>query len=309
MLLNGSSVYGFFAIVTVTALNHALATREYGRFRTLSRVPAVRKIMYGLRLNPTRREVLQAGAGTIGAVFTVAKASAAADFWNRKTASAWSNEEIARLTTHSPWARDVNAEFELDSDYTTNGAEGPSVGRGGALGAPGAATGGAAQIELGRDKNNAPRGARRGEPVIVRWESAQPVLDALGVPLPEDFTGRYVLSVSGLPLGVMERRKRGEGERVSVDPQENTPAARQRRMVEELQSSATLDAKGREPAQAGLVRPVPRTPGTYLFGFSKELLPLTANDREVVFTLKTALMSVKAKFEPKEMMYRGHLAL
>jgi hypothetical protein len=270
---------------------------------------AVKTIMNTLRQKPTRRGALQAGAGGLCVLLTIPRARAASDFWNKKSASEWTNEEIARITTHSPWARDVNAEFELDSDYTTNGAEGPSVGRGGVLTAPGAATGGPAQIELGRDKNNFPRGSRRGTPVIVRWESAQPVRDALGVPLPDDFAGRYVLSVSGLPLGVMERRRRGaDAGRVSVDPQENTPAARQRRMVEELQSSATLEAKGREPAQPGIVRPVPRTPGTYLFGFSKELLPLTANDREIAFTLKTALMSVKAKFEPKEMLYRGHLA-
>ena len=149
------------------------------------------------------------------------------------------------------------------------------------------------------------------QPVIVRWESAQPILDASGVPLPADFTDRYAISVSGLPIGVMERPRRGadSGSPLSADPAENTPAARQRRMVEQLQLSATLEAKGRESEQPGVVRPVPRTPGTYLFGFSKELLPLTASDREIVFTLKTALMSVRAKFEPKEMMYGGKLAV
>jgi hypothetical protein len=108
----------------------------------------------------------------------------------------------------------------------------------------------------------------------------------------------------------MERPRRGvEAAPISADPRENTPAARQRRMVEQLQSSATLEAKGREPEQPGVIRPVPRIPGTYLFGFSKELLPLTANDREIVFTLKTALLSVRAKFDPKEMVYRGQLAV
>jgi len=240
----------------------------------------------------------------------VRNAFAAADFWNKKAPAAWSNEEIVQLTSHSPWAHEVNAEFELDTDYTTNGSAGPTVGRGGQIGAPGTGTGAPAQIELGRDNNGAQRGARRREPVTVRWESAQPVRDALGSSLPSDFEGRYVISVSGLPVGIMERKRRGvESAPIHADPEENTPLARQRRMVEQLQASATLEAKGREPAQPGLVRPVPRVPGTYLFGFSKELLPLTVHDREIQFTLRTALMSVRGKFEPKEMIYRGQLAL
>jgi len=255
----------------------------------------------------SRRSLLRLLAGSC---LVAAQAEGAQDFWNKKPASGWSSQEITQLTTRSPWAREVNAEFELDSDYTTNGSAGPAVGRGGAIVAPGTGTGAPAQIELGRDRNDNPRGAKRREPVTVRWESAQPILDALGIPLPADFRDRYVLSVSGLPLGVMDRRKRGNAPPdLSADPQENTPAGRQRRMIEQLQLSSTLEARGREPEQPGVVRAVPRTPGSYLFGFSRELLPLTANDREVQFTLRTALMSVRAKFEPKEMLYHGKLAL
>lgn len=258
----------------------------------------------------TRRRALGTSAGLLLGAQTLPLALAASDFWNKKPVSAWSSEEIAQLLARSPWAKEVNAEFELDSDYTANGSSAPSIGRGGLIGAPGTGTNAPAQVEVGRDRSDAPRGARRRAPVTVRWESAQPILDASGAPLPPDLPDRFVLSVSGLPLGVMERRRRGmEAEPISADPRENTPAARQRRMVDQLQASATLEAKGKEAAQPGIVRPVPRMPGTYLFAFSKELLPLNARDREIVFTLKTALMSVRAKFEPKEMLYRGQLAI
>ena len=261
------------------------------------------------RENTRRAFLASAGKLSLTALTSRRLLDGAAAFWNRKAPSEWSSQEIAQLTTHSPWAREVNAEFELTSDYTTGGADGPGIGRGGALTAPGA--GAPSQIELGRDRNDNPRSARHREPVTVRWESAQPVLDALGgVPLAPDLQGRYVLSVSGLPLGVMDRRRRGvTGPELSVDPQENTPAARQRRMIEQLQSSATLEARGKEPEQPGIVRAVPRTAGTYLFAFSRELLPLSLSDKEIQFTLRTALMSVRAKFEPKEMVYRGQLSL
>jgi hypothetical protein len=258
---------------------------------------------------PTRRAALRLAGRTLLAGGTAAWLDAASGFWNKKPPSQWSSEEIARLTENSPWAREVNAEFEMDSDYTTNGAQGPVVGRGGVLGAPGTGAGAPAQIELGRDRNDSPRGARRGAPVRVRWESAQPILDAMGVPLAAELRNRYVLSVSGLPLGIMERRKRGAGVELRADPEENTPIARQRRMIEQLQLAATLEARDKEPEQPGMVKAVPRTPGTFLFAFSAELLPLTVKDREVLFTLRTALMSVRAKFDPKEMVYRGRLAV
>jgi hypothetical protein len=45
-----------------------------------------------------------------------------------------------------------------------------------------------------------------------------------------------------------------------------------------------------------------------IFSFSKEALPLAAADKEVLFTLKLGA-TFKAKFELKEMMYGGQLAI
>jgi hypothetical protein len=41
----------------------------------------------------------------------------------------------------------------------------------------------------------------------------------------------------------------------------------------------------------------------------KELLTLSEKDKEVVFALNTNQLALKVKFEPKEMMYQGKLAL
>jgi hypothetical protein len=45
------------------------------------------------------------------------------------------------------------------------------------------------------------------------------------------------------------------------------------------------------------------------FGFSKEFMPLTPADRDVVFSLTTAQLALKASFSPKEMLYLGKLAV
>jgi len=44
-------------------------------------------------------------------------------------------------------------------------------------------------------------------------------------------------------------------------------------------------------------------------GELKELLPLQSTDKEIIFTLDTDQFSVKARFDPKEMIYRGMLAV
>src|SRR5579863_8657585 len=114
--------------------------------------------------------------------------------------------------------------------------------------------------------------------VTVVWESAQPLLDALKSRFPSDFANHYVIGVNDLPTG-----------RQKVNPENIV---------------ANLQARGRDSVDAGAIQP---TSGgsVVLFAFSKELLPLRANDRDVLFSLDTDRFSVKAKFDLKEMMYRG----
>lgn len=251
------------------------------------------------QFDPARRTALRLTAAS--AAWSLAPGLfAASDFWNRKPPAQWSDREIEQLTTHSPWAKEVNGDFMSDADYTTNGAEGPQIGRGGQIERPGADSSG--QFQMGGDHPQ----MKHREPVTVRWESAQPIIDAGGTPLSPEFASRWVIGVTGLPVGIMERRGRGNPANARDD---NSPLTLRRRMIEALSVGATLEARGKEPAGAGIVRAAPRTADTYLFGFSKDLLPLTAADREVVFILRTGLMEVKAKFELREMIYRGKLAL
>jgi hypothetical protein len=45
------------------------------------------------------------------------------------------------------------------------------------------------------------------------------------------------------------------------------------------------------------------------FGFAKEFMPLTSTDKDVTFALNTAQLELKARFDPKEMLYLGKLAV
>jgi hypothetical protein len=49
--------------------------------------------------------------------------------------------------------------------------------------------------------------------------------------------------------------------------------------------------------------------GGILLGFAKDVLPLAATDREIIFGLTMERFSLKTKFDGKEMVYRGKLAV
>jgi hypothetical protein len=118
--------------------------------------------------------------------------------------------------------------------------------------------------------------------VTVLWASAQPLLDALKTRFPSDFANHYVIGVNDLPA--MEL-----GRKVNLDS-----------MV------ANLQVHGKDSTDAGGTLAGRET---VLFAFSKELLPLIAADKEVIFTLETNQYSVKPRFELKEMTYHGRLAV
>jgi hypothetical protein len=148
------------------------------------------------------------------------------------------------------------------------------------------------------------QGASSGYTGTVRWESAAPVLAALKAPLPEGFEGRYVISVNGFPLMGGRSQTRTENE---------TPDSGRRSWEEEfenLKSLSSLQAKGKELVQAGVVQhQVATTGASFLFGFSRELLPLDGDDKEVLFSTQLGNLAVKARFISKEMLYHGQLAV
>jgi hypothetical protein len=192
----------------------------------------------------------------------------AAEFWNSKDPSAWTDEEVQALTTKSPWARAAvaNSKHPDDPILETTGA--PAGGRGG--------------------------GPRRAlDLIIVRWESAQPILDALRAPLPSEFAGHYVLSVTNLPLGRAPRG--GRGGETAED------------LLEGLQAGAALQVKGKETAGAGIARR--NHIGGFLFGFPRDYPRLSPDDRDIVFRLDTGELTITAKFDGKAMMYHGKLAV
>lgn len=128
--------------------------------------------------------------------------------------------------------------------------------------------------------------------VTVRWMSAAPIVEALHTPMPKSMEGRYAFTVTNLSANAIPRGK-----------------ARNEDPVEQMKDTATLRVKGQEPIMAGAVEPVHGSTNGYWIGFERDLLPLRPADREIVFSVKAGILLIQAKFDTRQMMYRGKLAV
>lgn len=224
----------------------------------------------------TRRELIALGAGA-GSLLSVAReAWASEDFWNKKDPSTWTTEEVLLLTTRSPWAKDTRVDLK-SKGQGLEPERGPDPFHATA-GAPGRSEGG--------------RTAGKGLSVVVTWESGLPLFDALHYKIPADFINHYVIGIRDLPIFV------------DAGPNRQSPEE----IEDWLKNSATLQAKARNAVEAGVVAST-REGSMLLFGFLKELIPLSVKDKQVDFALNTNQLAVKTSFEPKEMIYHGRLAL
>jgi hypothetical protein len=136
--------------------------------------------------------------------------------------------------------------------------------------------------------------------VVICWESARPVLEAKKIELPSSFADHFAVSITGVPSQMLRAALSGG---VPKDPQ-----AQQKAALDRLLAGTTLTTRGRPPVAAEFFVQLPERQ-SLIFAFRKQNLPLTANDKDVIFAMNLRLIAVKAKFELKDMEYRGTLAI
>ena len=265
-----------------------------------------------------------------------------ADFWVKKKPGEWSSDDVEHMKTKSPWAKKVRA--EVTGGFGGGGRGGGGMGgggggmgggggqdmgggEGGGGGGRGAGGGGGGRGGGGRGGDLAPSAPSGplGPELTIRWETAAPIQAATRLELPEAFAALYGLSVTGIPPQMLVMalsggggRGRGRGGRDgggregAAAPPENQPpvdpAVRQKEMVAKLMQAVTLTAKGRDPQVAVTVLQT-KASQALIFGFERKSLQLTEADKDILFTIKLGMLTAKAKFDPKDMMFDGKLAL
>jgi len=263
-------------------------------------------------------------------------AASSGDFWEKKAPSEWSSDEVDKLVTKSPWAKEVTAQYAPGEGggypggsngggypggnggggypggggggypgggYPGGGYPGGGMGRIGIGGIPGIGMGGGGRRRQGgQGPGNA--STYKG---TVRWESAKPILEGTKSTLPDVFASHYVIAVSGIPLLNPRMRRQQTEDDDSQDSRTSSQSDQEK--LDELKQYTTLQPKGKDLAQAGIVQRQVSNGSIILFGFSRETLQLKPDDKEADFSTRLGSLIVKAKFNLKEMMYHGELAV
>lgn len=145
----------------------------------------------------------------IGALtLTTVPAVFGADFWIKKKASEWTDQEKQELQTKSPWAKKVDAEMGGGGrgGASAGGGGGDTGGGGGGGGRGGGGGGGGGGRGGGGGGGGLAPAANFGGPsatLIIVWESAASIQDAHKVTMPARLDNHYVLAVTGIPNTVI----------------------------------------------------------------------------------------------------------
>jgi hypothetical protein len=223
------------------------------------------------------------------ALFVFALCLAAADFW-AKPYTEWSDKDLQKMITNSPWARPFSVggpAAPSDSGAPTPLSEGGGGrgGRGGGGGAPG---------------GGAPGGGGPSATIVARWQTALPVKQAFvrlkygaeaatspdAKKLLEREETTYSIVLSG-PFGPFLRT--------------GSPETLKKGLME----LSSLSAKGKD---AGKPTDVEIGAKDMLFAFPRSAA-FTVDDKEVEFSTKLGDIGVKYKFKLKDMVYNGKLEM
>ena len=257
---------------------------------------------------------------TLGAWIVAGVVLAAADFWEAKDFTTWSNEEIQEMLDDSPWATQVDirtgalggvksaiSASEAGRDATTDQVSAGSFSTDDTYG------GGPGALTSDFDASQAWRGggSNRGQgpidkmPLTISWRSALPIklavirqalaTDNVGgdvkiQPEQQQFLAQdepfYIVSMTGFP------------------PQFST-------MIKSrpLMEATTLTVKKRRPIFPENIE-VYLVDGTVtVLSYFSKLSPITVRDKDVEFESQVLDVKVKRKFKLKDMVFNGQLML
>jgi hypothetical protein len=239
--------------------------------------------------------------GAVAALFTftaawIAGAGDTRSFWNEKEPAEWSDREVQRLRTDSPWARVGSAQVVLESKGAREIARGRKGDRVPIVGPDGK------QLSTGTEPTEpaapGPTGPLPKLTVLVRWESAEPLLAAAPDQSAADAAKFYVISVSGLMTGDLGNA----GRPAPASTEERDPE------LERVMRASFLLREGKEPIPATDIHKA-SLDGVVSLYFPRASGPIDAADKEVAFVTKMGPFALKVKFPLKAMQYRGKLAL
>jgi hypothetical protein len=270
-----------------------------------------------------RRVLIAVILGSLATLFAISLP--AADFWQSKPFTAWTDKEVQKLLAASPWAREVIVSFGGSSESSHgNDRRGSTFDDNpGWMSVPSA--GEKADVASGKQRGEQAgdedrvRGAARAK-VTIQWRTALPIRQALararfGVEAStspearqflESEQSSYVIAVLGVPRSMLT----GVGD-----------ASKSEAVKKALLDGGSLTiANGKSPNHpVAAIHPVTsikpidtefRVVGAIdLFFIFPKTTPLTVDEKEIEFALKLGQLAIKERFPLKDMLFRGDLEL
>jgi hypothetical protein len=256
----------------------------------------------------------------------------AADPWKTKKAAEWTDKELQKVLTNSPWAKTASVEMGGGGGGGMSGGRGGGMGRGGGggmgrgggggMGGGGGIGGGGGDATSegaggggfgrggGGTEGPGGGGGIQAPHVVVRWESAHPMQEALTKAesrhmkaVAEWSKEYYVITASGVPM--MGGGRRGGG----AAPGDPPDQGRLQQMQQRLQQVTVLKRKGKDPVAPVRMAMSQGEEGMTLLFLFPRAAEITADDKDVSFETAVGPMSFKTKFNLKDMVYDGKLAL
>lgn len=228
----------------------------------------------------------------------------AADFWITKDFLQWSEKEVTKMLTNSPWARTVSITMGGGGGMRGGGmGRGRGGGAGGAGGGiPGAGAGGGTRVPGSYGGGGPGGGGGMQRNFVVRWLSAQPVKEALvkarygqeagtaedGMAFINRDETHYVIAVSGFPGRMAQMGQR--------NPERFKQGSFLKRRNKENIFPEDFRIRGGEQ-EAEVVLSFPRTH------------EITLVDKDVEFQMKMGQTNIRRRFKLKDMIYNDKLEL
>jgi hypothetical protein len=224
---------------------------------------------------------------------------AAADFWDEKKFTDWTDKQVRRMLDDSPWARPI----------AISGGGGGMPGGGGGRGGRGRSGGGGGGMDAG-DMDVGGGGGGMSAPqappsvmAIMRWHTALPVKEAVArmrygaeagtsAEAQKSLTRQeqqYVVGLANVPMGLLR----------NVKP-------------DEVKNNVRLKLKKREiaPAHVQVERQGPAMNLYMIFPRGQDGSPaIELSDGEVEVEIKLGSTKLSRKFKLKDMVYQGKLEI
>ncbi|HLH00460.1 MAG TPA: hypothetical protein VKX49_29415 [Bryobacteraceae bacterium] len=261
----------------------------------------------------------------------------AADSWKNRDYTQWTDDDINKILTDSPWAKEQTVTPQRPN-YGGRGGGG-GMGRRGGIGFPGGGypggypgggypgggypgggyPGGGGRYPRG---GGYPDDTGGGYPntapmnVTIRWDSALPVQQALqrqGAASAEEAKAvaeasekYYVVSVFGFRMPANRRNRYGAGNPDSDDDQDRTHTSADA-LRSQLLDAAQLVPKGGRAIYAQDVQV--ESLGSEIHFLFPRTPPIAPSAKEVDFILEVRGLKLQHKFHLPDMQYQGQLAL